>query len=226
VIDAVARAAAMAGFDLAAPVVIDRDTDAPLPTFGRARAQGVVVGNTRALWPRFLDALDADGELRGDPDPLDRYTERALTAIVPAGAAIFFAHVPSERGYLPIQALAERAGLATMAPSGLCVHPRYGPWIALRALIVLDLDADAGDAPPARKPCDCATGCEPARELLRRAGDPFDPASPSWRLWADVRLACPAGRAHRYDDDQLRYHYTRDRSLLDALLSRRRPPGR
>src|SRR5439155_24435521 len=97
------------------------------------------------------------------------------------------------------------------------------------ALFVLDRDAGA-DPPAPGQPCECASGCEPARAILRRAGDPFDPSSPSWRLWADVRLACPAGREHRYSDDQLRYHYTRDRSLLDELVDRlasqSRRPGR
>lgn len=32
--------------------------------------------------------------------------------------------------------------------------------------------------------------------------------------WIAVRDACPIGREHRYPEDQLRYHYTKDRSLL------------
>jgi cyanocobalamin reductase (cyanide-eliminating) / alkylcobalamin dealkylase len=206
------RDAIAAGFDLIAPVAIEAG-DAPLPTFGRARARGLVIGNTRALWPRFVDAVAHDATLARDPDPLDRYTERVIAAIAPAGAACFFAHVREAHGYLPIQQLAERAGLATLAPSGLCVHPVYGPWIALRALIVVDEDGPITPAPRAVKTCACATGCEPAAARAR-AGAPFDPRTDSWRAWAEIRLACPLGREHQYPDDQLRYHYTRDLSLL------------
>lgn len=209
-LDEIATRAAAAGFDLIAPLAITA-ADAPLPTFGRDRALGVIVGNTRALWPRFKAALAADPSLAAEDDPLDRYTERSLS---PLGAAVFFAHTPTEHGWLPIQRLAERAGLATFAPSGLSIHPIFGPWIALRALIVVDAEGTFIPPPPPIQPCDCATGCGPAREALARAGDPFDPRASTWRAWAAVRLACPAGAAHRYDDEQLRYHYTRDRALL------------
>lgn len=39
-----------------------------------------------------------------------------------------------------------------------------------------------------------------------------------WRRWLAVRDACPVGRAHRYSDAQIAYHYTKDRGVLrDAL---------
>src|SRR5262245_20708681 len=97
--------AAAARLDLIAPLAITGD-DAPLPTFGRAAALGVVVGNTRAFWPRVLAALAADASLAVDPDPIDRYTERALAAIAPPGSEVFFAHVRTDHGWLPIQRFA------------------------------------------------------------------------------------------------------------------------
>jgi len=204
--------AADAGFDLAAPFAI-APGDTPLPSFGRARALGVVLGNTRALWPRFVAAVAADPALAADPDPLDRYTEAALGAAAPAGAAVFFAHVPYARGHVPIQALAERAGLAAIAPSGLCVHPTFGPWIALRAVVAIDAPAPP-PRPRATLPCACADACLAVKAELDRDGRPFDPRSTTWRDWVRLRDACPVGRRHRYDETQLRYHYTRDRSLL------------
>jgi hypothetical protein len=36
----------------------------------------------------------------------------------------------------------------------------------------------------------------------------------SWPLWANVRDACPVGKVHRYGDDQIRYHYAKDRMML------------
>jgi len=32
--------------------------------------------------------------------------------------------------------------------------------------------------------------------------------------WIALRDSCNVGRNHRYDDDQLLYHYTKDRALL------------
>jgi cyanocobalamin reductase (cyanide-eliminating) / alkylcobalamin dealkylase len=212
--DLAARAAA-AGFDLAAPFAIEPG-DAPLPRFGRARALGVVVGNTRALWPRFAAAVAADPALAADPDPLDRYTEATLTAAAPAGAAVYFAHVAYAEGHVPVQALAARAGLAAIAPSGLCVHPTFGPWIALRAVVAIDAPPPPPRA-PATLPCTCAAVCLAVRAELDRDGRRFDPASPTWTDWVRLREACPVGRAHRYGEAQLRYHYTRDRTLLPVV---------
>jgi hypothetical protein len=32
-----------------------------------------------------------------------------------------------------------------------------------------------------------------------------------------MREACPTGRAHRYGEAQIRYHYLKDRAVLRAL---------
>ena len=38
----------------------------------------------------------------------------------------------------------------------------------------------------------------------------------NWRSWVAIRDACPLGKAHRYSDEQIRYHYTKDIKLLEA----------
>lgn len=193
------------GLDLAAPLAVE-DLDAAAAPWGRARTLGIVVGNTRALWPHLV----LDG-----PDPVDRYVERvipeAIEAVGPSCAwTVRWAHhVPVT---VAIQRAAAIAGLAYLAPSHLCVHPVYGPWIALRALIVFDLDAPEA-APPIAPPCDCARGCGDAYAAALAAGAPTSTAElrARWRLWLAVRDACPVGRAHRYDDAQITYHYTGER---------------
>jgi methylmalonic aciduria homocystinuria type C protein len=210
---ALAARCAAAGFDLIAPCAVTID-DALIERFDRPRALGLVIGNTRALWPRFLDALAADPALRAEADPLDRYTERSLrAAVADARAAIYFAHAPTPRGYVPMQALAVRAGLAALSPTGLCVHPIYGPWIALRAFIAVDADGPV-DAAPIAQPCDCTDRCAPLRAALDLRAARFAPDEHGWQAWLAMRDACPIGRAHRYGDDQIAYHYTRDRARL------------
>lgn len=211
-----ARAAA-AGFDLIAGFSVDA-WNAVAPAEHRLAALrpdglGAVIGNTRALWPRLRGALAADAALAAERDPLDRYAERAITEAAGAGAAIHFAHRPP---YPPIQRIAAHAGLAHLQPSNLCVHPVYGPWIAMRAVVLLDAIADAPAAPgPTSPPCDCARGCLPVFERAAALG--FDPDhEPTWRAWVAIRDACPLGREHRYGDDQIRYHYGKDRRALTA----------
>lgn len=192
-----------------------------LPPVGRARALVIVAGNTRAMWPHVLASPYAAG-----PRPVDDHVaevvhaaiERALAplSLRPAHAVCFSPDPPPRR--IAMQQLAHVAGLAALTPSHLCVHPIYGPWIALRAAIVIDVEGPP-PAPPPPPPCDCTQGCGPALEHALAASAAASAPDATgvrerWRLWVAVRDACPIGRAHRYGENQLRYHYTGDRSAL------------
>jgi methylmalonic aciduria homocystinuria type C protein len=183
------------GLDLCAELAIaDYDAEVPEPLrLGRFGARGVLVGNTRALWGRF------------EP-PLDPWVEAQVREAFPGAELRFAHHVPAT---VAIQRAAVVAGLAWLAPSHLCVHPVYGPWIALRALAVLDEPAPPSP-PRVPPPCDCARGCGPALERAMAAGEPRtkEDLQTRWRLWVAVRDACPVGRAHRYSQEQIEFHYT------------------
>jgi methylmalonic aciduria homocystinuria type C protein len=192
-----------------------------LPDFRRPAALAVVIGNTRVLWGRFLAALRAAPERLGSDDPLEAYVmENVRTALAPLAAAweIRWAHETTPAP-VAMQRLAHAAGLAYLAPSHLNVHPVHGPWIALRAVVVVDIDGPPGEAPDVSSPCDdCERTCMVAfRHALDVAGhhiQTHDALETHWQLWLAVRDACPTGRAHRYDDEQIRYHYTKDRAIL------------
>jgi methylmalonic aciduria homocystinuria type C protein len=194
----VIAALAERGLDLSARLAV-ADYNAVVPPALRLPGDcALVVGNTRALWPKFL----ASGKRL-----LDDYVMESVTAAAgDAPRAIRWAHdVPAT---VAIQRAAAIAGLAYLAPSHLCVHPEYGPWIALRAVIVLDEDAPPR-APAIAPPCDCARGCGPAFERAMAAGEPrsTEELRARWRLWLDVRDACPVGRVHRYSEEQILFHY-------------------
>jgi hypothetical protein len=192
--DALARLTT-AGFDIAH--AFDTHAAAREPGWERLAdgpPVGILVGNTRALWPVFTAAR------RDEPDALDRYTERSLTGAYPS-APIYFAHRAYDGAFLPFSRLAAATGLGALAPSHLVIHPIYGPWFALRGLVLVD-----GTAPvrtPIPQPCTCDGTCEAAF-----AAATADPSARDWRCWLAVRDACSL-RTHRYDEDQLRYHYTR-----------------
>lgn len=201
-----------AGFDLAQSFPA-RDYDAEvapalrLPVVDHPDPMAIVVGNTRALWPRFLAARAADPVLAADPDPLDRHTEQtALAALAGTGGVAVFAHTMPAR--VAIQRAAQVAGLAALSPSHLSIHPIYGPWIALRAVLVLPVSAPPART-PATLPCECAARCLPRLEAALARGIPQSRAEVArdHLRWLAVRDACPIGRAHRYLPDQIAYHY-------------------
>src|SRR3569833_477682 len=175
------RVLADAGIDV--PQELDLGTTAIAGLTGR----GLLVGNTRALWPIFIAARKADAELLASPDPLDLYTERTIARAFPAARA-WFAHRRYDGAYAPTQ---------------LVSHPTYGPWFALRALVALD-----GAPPPPAKHLiyRCAGECETRLAEALQTDD--------WHAWLAVRDACCVGREFRYGDSQLAYHYTKALDLL------------
>jgi hypothetical protein len=225
----VAERCADAGLDLVQPFrVADYNREVEeihrLPDFERPGALGLVIGHTRALWPRFAAALRADPSLLAQDHPLDAFTaEQMQRALEPIGARFELRTSPEPPPRrVALQRLAHVSGLAYLAPSLLCVHPRFGPWIGLRGAVAVDVDGPDRST-PLENPCDaCALRCAPA--LARALAEGEAESAEPWRRWLAVRDACPLGREHRYGEEQLRYHYAKDRAVLQALLVAP-PPG-
>lgn len=217
------------GYDLLQPLCIgwyNEAVAAPyrVRDFGDPRSLAVVIGNTRALWQPFRRAVARDSRLAGARHPLQEYTRRVIDAAVSHLELDCEVHfdfeLPPRR--VAMQTLAHVAGLAFKSPSGLSVHATYGPWIALRALIVLPVPGPPGAAPSLSPPCDCQHNCTPplqrALALSNRGSGSADEGivAQNWQAWVAVRDACPIGRAHRYSDAQIGYHYTKNRQWLDT----------
>jgi cyanocobalamin reductase (cyanide-eliminating) / alkylcobalamin dealkylase len=185
--------------------------------FGRPDALGILVGNTRRLWPVFKRALAAETALSADPNPLDSYVTARLRAL---GAGVLgrpfqliFAHATAPKPF-PIQRLAEAVDFAATSPSHLSIHPEHGPWLALRAVVVVDVEGPAPTPGRLESPCrGCSAPCVPA---LRRAIAVSTPPLSEQTIaehaaeWIAIRDACPVGRGSRYGEEQLVYHYTKN----------------
>ena len=191
-----------------------------LPDFDRP-ALGLLIANTRTLWPVVKAALAADVALARAADPIDSYVELSTSealAGIEQRSIVLFSH-QNRTEPLPIQRIAQAAGFARLAPSHLSIHAVHGPWIALRAVVVLDVDGPSGPPPEPFDPCTpcskpCLVALERALELTSQRVDALSVAQ-SFRAWLSVRDACPVGKDKRYSDEQIEYHYTKARSLLE-----------
>jgi methylmalonic aciduria homocystinuria type C protein len=195
-----------------------------LPDLGGPDRLAILVGNTRALWPRFIAALRTRPALLEAPHPLDAYVMDTLESAareLPVRSEVRGAHEPPPRR-VAMQAMAHCSGLAWLSPSHLNIHPVFGPWIALRGVIVVDLEGPPGP-PPSPQACEgCADRCVPMfAETTAAIGAVAAHADieRDWQRWLAVRDACPIGAEHRYSDEQIRYHYTKDRTILRRLVS-------
>ena len=196
---------AKAGFDVLHPFdahAVARDVGIPLLVDDERRC-GWLVANTRALWPRLLAARAADAALAASDDPIERYLEQTCAAL--PDARVVFAHQRYDGTFVPFQRIAVAAGLGSLAFNQLVIHPTYGPWIALRAVVLTRGEPITLALPPPA--CDCGDRCRAAFDRARQ------PES-TWRDWLAVRDACCVGRVHRYSDNQIAYHYTKSQRLL------------
>jgi hypothetical protein len=231
VIDALREALARAGFAVTAagrvgPYNREVAPVAPaftLPDFGREDALVLLVGNGGELLDALRDAAARDPSLREDAHPVERYARETITSLAEthlggARYAIRFSHAPPPRTFAAVR-LARLLGLAETGPTQLSIHPERGPWLALRAAVVVDAPgpeptgASSKCAECSRKPC------RPAMAVaLDTIGGLANLGRPTLKAHADLfiaaRDACPVGREHRYPEPLLRYHYTVDRRVL------------
>jgi methylmalonic aciduria homocystinuria type C protein len=193
----------------------------PLPP-GDAPSVTLVVGNTKRLWPLFLEAFRSTS-LGDEAHPLDEYSRIHITAAASrVASALGVAHetrfsFDPPPNTVAIQRLAVLAGAAELAPIGLCVHPDYGPWLSLRAAVVLALPGPTASASPPTCSACVARPCMGPREkvmAMGAAGVSRELLAEHWETWLAMRDACPLGRDARYGDAQTRYHYLKDRALL------------
>ena len=212
IVDRFRRCCADAGFDLVQPFATSWWTEEPtLPAFGDRGSLAVVVANSGALWPKLCDALRREpSRIDASEHIVDVWAVESVEAAARATAIdhrILWAHALGAEA-VPIQRIAQVAGLAWLSPANLSIHPRFGPWIGLRAVVIFDLPIPDTVRPRVDDPCGhCDQACLPAFTAAREG-----PAG--WRSWLAIRDACPLGREHRYSEDQIAYHYTKDRDIL------------
>jgi len=236
-----------AGFDLVQPLSLPpAGSERPavwrepwaaklLPLWAQSEpVQGFLIGNNRQLWQRFKDALRADPSLAAQANPLDSYAvaqvEQATDPLTLVGGSAQvwtgYAHTLNPCP-LPMTRLADACGLGRLSPVGLVVHPEFGPWIALRAVVLVRTQETflSNQVPHPCLGCSapCALQARWARGLAavrphRQAQLPLGPVLPSLsaraRRWLAVRDVCPLGTSHRYSPAQISYHYDKDRTQL------------
>ncbi len=156
----------------------------------RARSAIVVASGGRSLW----DAFSRSPEFAATADPLDAYTRRVTEAAVaelPDGARALFSFERRGDEYADFVELGRVAGLGAPSRLGLLLHPIYGPWLSLRAIVLTRAQWEIGAGGPRDfDPCrDCPAPCEAAgRDPVAR------------------RRACVIGPDHAYSEAALAHH--------------------
>ncbi len=174
----------------------------------------VLLGPNGAAW----DQISAAPEFHdGAPDPLDRWSERVLSALaatLSAQAFFPFGGPP----WQPFQTWAQRTGRAVASPIGFLCHADQGLMVSFRGALALpfvptDLPTPAADPCTACASQPCRSACPTA--ALTEAG--YDVAKcHSWLASGNtpacktqgcaVRLACPVSAGAQRSKTQSAFH--------------------
>jgi hypothetical protein len=193
----------------------------------------VVVGNGGgAFWAAYRRFCAQRPGHERRADPLDDFTREVVDAACAPLAArapfhVFYPFGFAEDG-VSFTRLALLAGLGRESLVGVLVHPVYGPWIALRAAIVVrgkleaPRPADGFDPCPTcvERPCIRAcpggavgTGGWSVPRCGAHRARPDDPCAAR----CHARVACVLGPEHRHPAEALAYHQQRAREPLVRL---------
>ena len=152
---------AAAGFDIVAPLKLrwyneiapDSAKIAPGGAMGED-ALVILVGNSAALWPSFCDAHNARPEIGDAENPVDTYVDIEVNRVFRGKVRrVFYAHETKPGRLVAVQRMAHVAGVAHLDErSHLSIHPTLGPWLAFRAVVVLDDARGPGDGQKPRPP--------------------------------------------------------------------------
>jgi hypothetical protein len=154
----------------------------------------MIASGGRSLW----DAFARSPEFATSPDPLDAYTRRvtgvAASCLEQAGQASRVLFAFEQRGgvHADFVALGHLAGLGAPSRLGLLLHPVYGPWLSLRAVVLTRADWERGRPPHGPDGFDPCRGC-PAPCAAVRPG-------------VAARRACVIGPEHAYSEAALAHH--------------------
>lgn len=177
----------------------------------------LLIGNAgSSIWPAFSQSPEY---LDGQPDPLDRWSERVageLSEELGAEPLFPFAGPP----YQPFLRWAEKAGAGKPSPLGLTLHPDFGLWHGYRFALAFpgivagipelaapDHTCDSCHSKPCLQACPVSAFTGSSYQVTECAG--FLKRNPAYHCnhqGCDARRQCPQGQQYHYDEAHARFH--------------------
>ncbi len=186
----------------------------------------IVIGNGGGqFWQEFRTYCTKHSHYLDEHEhPLDDYTveviDQTLTPVLLRAEAEYRYLYPFRFWSEPVSFmhLARAAGLAGPSILGVTIHPVYGPWMALRAAVLISYELSAEPSAAGFNPCPtcteraCISACPASAITVEQSWD--IPACVQHRLrvtsdcvdYCRARFDCVYGREHRYPLDELQYH--------------------
>ena len=194
---------------------------------GKAKSIVVIANGGGALWLGLRRHAEHNPGWWEREHPLDDFTraivEKEIEPVLRQSGSRYTIVFPfmSGRATLNFIELGKVAGLGGSSILGVVVHPKFGPWIAFRAAILLEELIDAPGEAASFAPCpacterSCIAACPTAAVAVPSGWN--IPRCLAYRLESaadcmprcHARVACVLGPQYRYPEDELAYHQKR-----------------
>jgi epoxyqueuosine reductase len=185
-----------------------------------SRSVMVFASGGASLWGALLADLALHPcHLTDEAHPLDAFVRRtveSVSGVLDAASPRWFFAAADAQVHLDFRTLAVAAGLGASSRLGLVIHPRWGPWMGLRAACFSTLDLTPNrplDSVCEGCPAPCASTCPgkafPAGRWDVHACSTFHQKSTECDERCAARVACPVGEDARYPPMERLYHYNR-----------------
>lgn len=243
IVELIAGRAARRGLNLTGTVAVER-YDAEVPCDARAQRVApharsiIVIGNGGGdFWHAYQRHLTLDPSWSARADPLDDFIRQIVsTELLPAlerrGMRCVAGYPFTGPGAdLRFMDLARLAGLGAPSLLGVLVHPRYGPWMALRAALLIDSEVEQPGEAIGFDPCPrcvsraCIAAC-PAAAVSVRGWNPSSCMEYRVQNGSECASTCHSRRTcvlspeARYPDDEIRYHQERALRTMRAYRTK------
>eukprot|EP00834_Sanchytrium_tribonematis_P007651 NODE_725_length_4426_cov_0.934597.p4 type:complete len:177 gc:universal NODE_725_length_4426_cov_0.934597:2693-2163(-) len=152
--------------------------------------KAVIMANTKAIWKPFLKWLSTNQNVA---NPVDTFIELQFHS----EKRILYSHKKYSGSFYPFQQLCD---LSFEKNTHLVLHPKYGPWISLRAIVL----GETGG--PLRKVQLPASLESQLQTISEREG------KYNWKTHVEMRKLIGKhtnAESHEFCDEQLQYHYVR-----------------
>ena len=179
----------------------------------------ILIGNSKAIWPKFLEFFKKNPTLE---DPLDNYVKKVTFEIMEETITredyvCYFSCDTSTEKLVAFQKLSHVSGTSVLIdPIHLCIHENFGVWFALRAAIVFpNIDPQVVDMPTPLSLPISPEEIQQASEILGKAiAASQSKEKEAWKIWVEMRDTISYQREYRYDWAQIVYHYTKSKADL------------
>lgn len=178
----------------------------------------VFANGGRYLWDGFVEDIHKHPHhLQEYEHPFDEYVHRIIQSAdpFPTQDRRWIRCAANEAEFLDFRTLAYKANMGTPSLMGMLIHPEYGLWIGMRAVLLTTIDIPINTTPMI-SPCssclekNCISAC-PAHAVsskgwnLQRCAQ-YHHETTTCADTCTSRLSCPVGAQHQHSPLQHRYH--------------------